>query len=180
MSYVPTYSEVQEEIVSVTLNLSNYVTQKEFKNLTSNVNTSDFALKTNVAEIKKKVDDTDIDKIDFIDELQGQNYFKDSYLYLIQKYKYFEVDKTDAQKFLSWQSAGTSNENLKPIKAENSPTLLFEKTKPYLKIGSFKLLAKEKTYNYETIVNIYIVYSMPGINLMRYGLFGATAYNSDK
>ena len=32
MSYIPTYSEVEEEIVSVTLNLnlSNYVTQKEF------------------------------------------------------------------------------------------------------------------------------------------------------
>ena len=34
MSYVPTYSEVEEEIVSVTLSLSNYVTQKEFKSLT--------------------------------------------------------------------------------------------------------------------------------------------------
>ena len=31
MSYVSTYSEVEEEIVSVTLNLSNYVKQKEFK-----------------------------------------------------------------------------------------------------------------------------------------------------
>ena len=30
MSNVPTYSEVEEEIVSVILNLSNYVTQKEF------------------------------------------------------------------------------------------------------------------------------------------------------
>ena len=30
MSYVPTYFEVQEEIITVTLNLSNYVTQKEF------------------------------------------------------------------------------------------------------------------------------------------------------
>ena len=53
MSYVPTYSEVEEEIVSVTLNLSHYVTQKEFKNLTK-VDTSDFALRVNVAEIKKK------------------------------------------------------------------------------------------------------------------------------
>ena len=52
MTYVPTYSEVEEEIVSVTLNLSNYFTQKEFKNLTK-VDTSDFALKTNVAKIKK-------------------------------------------------------------------------------------------------------------------------------
>ena len=66
MSYVPTYSEVEEEIVSVTLNLSNYVTQKEFC-------TSDFALKTNVAEIKKKVDDIDVAKINSIDELQGKN-----------------------------------------------------------------------------------------------------------
>ena len=47
MSYVP-------EIVSVTLNLSNYVTQKEFKNVTK-VDTFDFSLKTNVAEIKKKL-----------------------------------------------------------------------------------------------------------------------------
>ena len=50
MTYVPTYSEVEEEIVNVTLNLSNYVTQKEFKNVTK-VDTSDFALKTNVAKI---------------------------------------------------------------------------------------------------------------------------------
>ena len=48
MSYVPTYSEVEEEIVSVTLSLSSYVTQKEFKNATK-VDTSDFALKANVA-----------------------------------------------------------------------------------------------------------------------------------
>ena len=43
MSYVPAYSEVEEEIVSVTLNLSNYVTQKEFKYVTK-IDTSDFAL----------------------------------------------------------------------------------------------------------------------------------------
>ena len=68
MSYVPTYSKVEEEIVSITLNLSNCVTQKEFKSLTK-VDTSDFALKTNIAEIKKKVDDINVDKIDFNDEL---------------------------------------------------------------------------------------------------------------
>ena len=70
MSYVPTYSEVEEEIVSVTLNLSNYVTQKEFKNITGNVDTSDFALETNPAEIKKKVDNINVDKINSTDELQ--------------------------------------------------------------------------------------------------------------
>ena len=91
MSFVPTYSEVEEEIVSVTLNLSNHVTEKEFKSL-AKVDTSDFALKTNVAEIKKKVDGIDVDKIDFIDELQGNNCIEDSQLYLNQKYKYFEED----------------------------------------------------------------------------------------
>ena len=100
MIYVPTYSEVEEEIVSVTLNLSNYVAQKEFRSLIK-IDTSDFALKTNVAEIKKKVDDIDIDKINGIDELQGKNYIEDSYLYLNQKYKYFKHDKTDTQKVLS-------------------------------------------------------------------------------
>ena len=30
--------------------------------------------------------------------LQGKNYIEDSYLYLNQKYKYFEVDKADTQK----------------------------------------------------------------------------------
>ena len=101
MSYIPTYSEVEEKIVSVTLNLSKYVTQKEFKSLTK-VDTSDFALKTNGAEIKKTVDDIDIDKINGIDELQGKNYIEDSYLYLNQKYKYFKGVKTDTQKLLPW------------------------------------------------------------------------------
>ena len=71
MSYVPTYSEVVEEIVSVTLNLSNYVTQKDFKNVTK-VDTSDFALKT-----KKEVDERDVAKISSIDELQSKNYIED-------------------------------------------------------------------------------------------------------
>ena len=140
MTYAPTYSEVEEEIVSVTLNLSNYVTQKELKNLTK-IDTSDFALKTNIAEIKNKVDDIYVDKIDFIDELQGKNYIEDSYLHLNQKYKYFYYDKTDTQKVLSWQSAGISNEKLTPIKDTNSPSLLFEKTNPYLKIIFLKFLA---------------------------------------
>ena len=41
MSYIPIYSEFKEEIVSVALNFSNYVTQKEFKNVTK-IDISDF------------------------------------------------------------------------------------------------------------------------------------------
>ena len=73
-------------MLHVTLNLSNYVTKKEFQNATK-VNTSDFALKTNVAEIKKKVDDIDVEKIDLYDELQGKDFVEDSYLYFKAEYR---------------------------------------------------------------------------------------------
>ena len=114
-SYVPTYSEVKEEIVSVTLSLSGYVTQKEFKNVT-NVNTSDFALKLNVAEIKEKVDDIDVDKINGIDELQGKNYVEDSYLYCESVAKYLATYKSsDNNTYLTaWQSRGKSNIKITP------------------------------------------------------------------
>ena len=106
-------------------------------------------------------------------------------MYLNQKYKYFEADKTDTQKLLSWQSAGISNEKLTPIKGTNSPSLLFEKTKPYLKIRSFEFLAQGKMYTHESIVNIYTAYLMPditnakGSDLLKYGLFGATGYDTN-
>ena len=66
--YFPTYSTIRNKIVDLKLNLSDYVTQKEFKNLTK-VDTSDFALKTNVPEIKSRVDDINVDKINIIDKL---------------------------------------------------------------------------------------------------------------
>ena len=94
------------------------------------------------------------------------------------------MSKRDAHKLLSWQSARISNEKLEPPKDENSPKVLFEKTKPYLKISSFKFLAQEKIYIHKTVVNIYIVYLMlnstdaKGTDLMRYGLFGATGYDT--
>ena len=62
---------------------------------------------------------------------------------------------------------------------------MFEKTKPYLRHSSFKLLAQGKIYNHDKIVNIYIFYLMPnitdakGVDLMKYGLFGATRYNTN-
>ena len=88
---------------------------------------------------------------------KGKNYIEDSYLYLNQKYKYFKYDKTDTQKLLSWQSAGICNERLTLIKDTYSPSLLLEKTKPYLKISFFRI------YTHKSIVNIYIVYLMQDI-----------------
>ena len=154
MTYVPTYSEVEEEIVSVTLNLSNYVTQKEFKNVTK-VDTSDFTLKVNVAEIKKKADDTDVDKIDFIDELQGKNFVEDSYLYRYE-YRYFKI--TGIKSVLSWKSIGLSDEKLKSIGDDYSPELWYDKERTYLNFRKDVLAQEKITYTHDHTVNLYINY----------------------
>ena len=183
MSYVPAYSEVEEKIVSVTLNLSNCVTQKRFKN-TTKVDTSDFALKTNVAEIKKKVDGIDVDKIDFIDELQDKSYIEDSYLYFKPEYRYFEI--TGIKSVLSWKSVGLSDEKLKSIGGDYFPELWYDKERTYLKFRKDVLAQEKITYIYDHIVNLYIIYSMPYItyksdsDTIGQCLFGATDYNKKK
>ena len=48
--------------INVKVDLSNYATKADIKNI-SHVNTSSFALKTNLADLKTKVDKLDIDKL---------------------------------------------------------------------------------------------------------------------
>ena len=48
--------------INVTVGLSNYATKDDIKNIT-HVDTSSFALKTNLANLKTKVDKLDIDKL---------------------------------------------------------------------------------------------------------------------
>ena len=95
------------------------------------------------------------------------------------------MTKTDPKKLLPWQPARVTDEKLGPIKDENSPSLLFKKTVPYLKISFSKFLAQKKIYLHESIANIYIVYlisditDVKGADLMKYGLFGATGYDTN-
>ena len=48
--------------IKVKVDLSNYATKADIKNI-SHVNTSSFALKTNLASLKTEVDKLDIDKL---------------------------------------------------------------------------------------------------------------------
>ena len=48
--------------INVKVDLSNYATKADIKNIT-HVDTSSFALKTNLANLKSKVDKLDIDKL---------------------------------------------------------------------------------------------------------------------
>ena len=51
-----------EENIKVKIDLTNYATKEDIKNIT-HVNTSNFALKTNLANLKTEVDKLDIDKL---------------------------------------------------------------------------------------------------------------------
>ena len=48
--------------INVTIDLSNYVTKDDIKNIT-HADTSSFELKTNLANLKTEVDKLDIDKL---------------------------------------------------------------------------------------------------------------------
>ena len=104
---------------------------------------------------------------------------------LIKNINILNMIKLTQTKLLSLQSAGISDEKLTPIKDKNSPPLLYEKTKPYLKISFFIFLAQRKICTHKSIVSIYIVYLMADINdvkgsdLLKYGLFGATGYDTN-
>ena len=141
-------------------------------------------MKTNVAEIKKKADDIDVDKIDFIDELQGKNFVEDSYLYFKPEYKYFEI--TGIKSVLPWKSTGLSNEKLKSIRDDYFPELLYDKERTYLNFRKDVLAQEKISYIHDHIVNFYIIYSMPYItyksdpDTIGQCLFGATDYNKKK
>ena len=51
-----------KENIKVEINLSNYATKTDINNI-AHVDTSNFALKTNVASLKTEVDKLDIDKL---------------------------------------------------------------------------------------------------------------------
>ena len=59
--YCPKPSNHKEN-VKVEIDLSNYATKADIKNIT-HVDTSNFALKTNLANLKTEVDKLDIDKL---------------------------------------------------------------------------------------------------------------------
>ena len=60
--YFPKLFRSFAENISVVVDLSNYATKTDLKNIT-HIDTSSFALKTNLASLKTKVDKLDIDTL---------------------------------------------------------------------------------------------------------------------
>ena len=61
--FFPKQYEAFSGDINVKFDLSNYATKADIKNI-SGVDTSRFALKTNLANLKAKVDKLDIDKLE--------------------------------------------------------------------------------------------------------------------
>ena len=80
MSYYPPYKSSSNNI-KVELDLSNYATKDDVKNITQ-VDVSSYATKTNLAALKTEVDKIDTDKLKAVpDDLAKKNYFSaDTYV----------------------------------------------------------------------------------------------------
>ena len=60
--YFPKPYEAFSRDINVKIDLSNYATKADIKNI-SHIDTSSFALKTNLANLKTEIDKLDIDKL---------------------------------------------------------------------------------------------------------------------
>ena len=60
--YFPSYAEPQSENIRVIIDLTHYATKSDLDNIT-HVDTSRFALKTNLSSLKNEIDNLDIDKL---------------------------------------------------------------------------------------------------------------------
>ena len=156
--YFPTYS-VNSKSIKIKLDLSNYATKTYLKNL--NADTSTFALKTNLADLKTRVDEIDVNKINDIDALRGKNFIEESYLVFEPRNRYFETYGTND--VFSWKSSRLSDEKTKQTNNTVLPELSFDKEKIYLKFIKDFLTQEKVTYTYDSIVNICVAYSIPGV-----------------
>ena len=100
--YFPPYNNSSENI-KVELDLSNYATKKDIKDIT-HVDTSSYAIKTNLANLKTEVDKIDTDKLKTVpdDLAKLSNVDKND---VVKKTDYNalknKVDATDTSKFVS-------------------------------------------------------------------------------
>ena len=119
-----------------------------------------------VAEIKKKVNDIDVDKINSIDEPQGKNLFEQDYLLFKSAYKYFKTvtDSTiDIDYAYYWQSDGLMNSKISAIGTDTNNTrapIINYNNKTELHFRKNKILKQSIGYDHKKIVNIYIVYKI--------------------
>ena len=92
--------------INVKVDLSNYATKADIKNI-SHVDTSSFALKTNLATLKTEVDKLDIDKLvpvpvdlsKLSDVVKNNVVKKDVYNKLVTKVNVIPVNNIDTSKF---------------------------------------------------------------------------------
>ena len=103
-------------------------------------------------------------------------------MYFKPEQRYLETSKLTKTNVFSWKSIGLSDEKIKCSRETYSPTLSFDKEKIYLIFNS-DILAQEKiAYNHESIVNIYVIYTLlywhnSTTDYLKSCLFGATAFD---
>ena len=166
--------------INVKVDLSNNATKADIRNI-SRVDTSSFALKTNLANLKTEVDKLDIHKLvpisvnlsklktfDFRYFIRKSHFEEDgtqNHLVFQPIYRYFKVFSiTQYLEYVSeWKSKGLSSESFKAIStSDNSltPALNYYGTKTRVKFTGSCLKQPKISYTHGKVVNIYIVYEL--------------------
>ena len=102
--YFPKSNEPFGGDINVKVDLSNYATKEDIKNIL-HVHTSSFALKTNLANLKREVDKLDIDELmpvpvdlsKLSDLVKNDVVKKDVYNKLVAKVNKYDTDKSELE-----------------------------------------------------------------------------------
>ena len=81
-------------------------------------------------------------------------------MYFKPEQRYLETSKLTKTNVFSWKSTGLCDEKIKSFGETYSLTLSFDKEKICLTFNSDILPQEKIIYNHESIVNIYVVYTL--------------------
>ena len=146
--YFPPYNNSINKI-KVELDLSNYATKDDVKNIT-HVDASDFVSKTNLAALK-----TEVDKIN------GRDYYRDK-MYLLYEYKTYSFKYVGGGSY-NWKSTGIDNSSHSDMNSTahdhaNLPAIINNARISVKFKGGYCKQSKLIKPNNNNIINVYIVY----------------------
>ena len=166
--YFPPYNNSMNKI-KVELDLSNYATKDDVKNIT-HVDASNFASKTNLAALKTEVDkiDTDVQRDNAL--INGRDYYCDK-MYLLYECKTYSFKYVGGGSN-NWKSTGIDNStdsdmNLTAHDHANLPTIINNGRMNVKFKGGYYKQSKLIKPNNNNVINVYIVYKLDPVSNTR-------------
>ena len=160
--YFPPYNKNTQNIVKVQLDLSNYATKDDVKNIT-HIDVSGFASKTNLAALK-----TDVQRDNAL--INGRDYYRDK-MYLLYECKTYSFKYVGGGSN-NWKSTGIDNltdsdMNVTAHDHANLPTIINNGRMNVKFKGDYYKQSKLIRPNNNNEINVYIVYKLDPVSNTR-------------